>query len=84
MHTLTSLPAIVAITTVYWVLLLARTRVNGRRQFDRAFEQAAAAAKPGEPIQVVVHTKVTFLRDILLPLAMPAALLVARFIVNHG
>jgi hypothetical protein len=62
------------ITLVYWVLLFLRMRARGRREFDRALEQAASTHHGGESFEVKVSVQTNPLRSVIVVFAVPIAL----------
>jgi hypothetical protein len=51
-------------------------RARGRREFDRAFEQAASTHGGHEPFEVRVSTQTNPLRMVVVVFAVPIALVV--------
>jgi hypothetical protein len=64
------------ITLVYWVLLFLRMRARGRREFDRALDQAASAHRGDESFDVTISMQVNPFRTVVVMFAVPIALVV--------
>jgi hypothetical protein len=71
-----SLIIIGTVTLLYWSLLFVRMRARGRRDFDRAFADAAAKHTTGESFDVNVPIAVNPLRTASLVLGPPVVLTV--------
>jgi hypothetical protein len=72
------------ITLAYWSLLFLRMRARGRRDFDRAFEQAASTRGGNEPFEVKVAVETNPLRATAVVFAVPVALIVIRLLATRG
>ena len=72
------------ITLAYWALLFVRMRARSRRDFDRAFEQAASTRGGNEPFEVKVSVEMNPLRAAAVVIAVPVALVVIRLLAAHG
>ena len=65
-----------AITLAYWAFLFLRMRARGRREFDRALDQAASTRSGDEPFEVKVSMQTDPLRTVVVVFAVPIALVV--------
>jgi len=72
------------VTLVYWALLFLRMRARGRRDFDRAFEQAASTRGDNESFEVEVSVETNLLRAAAVVLAVPVALVVIHLLAARG
>ena len=73
-----------SVTLFYWVLLFVRMRVRGRRDFDRAFADAAAKHTTGESFDVNVPITINALRTASLVLGPPVVLMLLYFVTRSG
>jgi hypothetical protein len=71
------------VTLVYWALLFLRMRARGRREFDRALEQAASTHHGGDPFEVKVSVQTNPLRAVIVVFAVPIALVVLHLFAAH-
>jgi len=71
------------ITLAYWALLFLRMRARGRRDFHRAFEQAASTRGDNEPFEVKVSAETNPLRATAVVFAVPVALIVIRLLASR-
>lgn len=73
-------PSIAVITLLYWLILFVRMRRRGRRDFDRAFEGAAAGKSPDASFDVVVPVEWRPFSSIALMLVVPLLLILLRLL----
>jgi len=70
------------ITLVYWAFLFLRMRARGRREFDRALDQADP--RGDEPLDVTISMHVNPLRTVVVMFAVPIALVVIHLFAARG